>query len=100
MIESIVISMVLGAVAGFLAGLLGIGGGLVIVPALVGLFGLQGFPPKLIMLMALATSLGEYPLYFIGLYVRPSPLKGGVVAKCLPFGTGYCHWYFVGIIFG
>lgn len=57
MIEMVLFSMVLGAIAGFLAGLLGIGGGLVIVPVLVGLFSLQGFTPQLVMLMALATSL-------------------------------------------
>ncbi|MDH3871833.1 MAG: sulfite exporter TauE/SafE family protein, partial [Gammaproteobacteria bacterium] len=38
-----------GAVAGLLAGLLGIGGGLVIVPALAALFALQGFPNTLLM---------------------------------------------------
>ncbi|MEQ1638715.1 MAG: sulfite exporter TauE/SafE family protein [Methylococcales bacterium] len=57
MTEIMLFSMGLGAFAGFLAGLFGVGGGLVIVPALVGLFTLHGFPPKLIMLMALATSL-------------------------------------------
>lgn len=55
--EIVVLSLCLGAVAGFLAGLLGIGGGLVIVPALVALFSWQAFPPDLMMLMALATSL-------------------------------------------
>lgn len=57
MTEIVLLSMGLGAIAGFLAGLFGVGGGLVIVPALIGLFTLHGFPPKLIMLMALATSL-------------------------------------------
>ncbi|MFI3136666.1 MAG: sulfite exporter TauE/SafE family protein [Methylococcaceae bacterium] len=57
MLEIVLFSLLLGAFAGFLAGLLGVGGGLVIVPALVGLFSLHGFPPKAIMLMALATSL-------------------------------------------
>ena len=46
-----------GAVAGLLAGLLGIGGGLVIVPALAWLFALQGFDPATLMHFAVGTSL-------------------------------------------
>lgn len=51
-------SMVLGAVAGFFAGLFGIGGGLIIVPVLAMLFSAQGFAPESVMIMAVATSLG------------------------------------------
>ncbi len=50
---------VFGAFAGILAGLLGVGGGIVIVPMLVFLFNAQGFAPQHIMQMALATSLGS-----------------------------------------
>ena len=50
--------MALGSVVGFLAGLLGIGGGLIIVPALVYLLPLVGVSNEVIMPMALATSLG------------------------------------------
>lgn len=50
-------SVVLGMVAGLLAGLFGIGGGLVIVPVLVVLFSVQKFPAELVMLMSVATSL-------------------------------------------
>ena len=46
-----------GAVAGLLAGLLGIGGGLVIVPALAALFSLHGFPADDLMHFAIGTSL-------------------------------------------
>jgi uncharacterized protein len=49
--------LLLGALVGFLAGLLGIGGGLVIVPALVYLLPSLGIAPEVIMPMALATSL-------------------------------------------
>jgi uncharacterized protein len=46
-----------GAVAGIIAGLLGVGGGIVIVPALIWFFTAQGFSPDVIMQMALGTSL-------------------------------------------
>lgn len=48
-----------GAIAGVLAGLLGIGGGLVIVPMLVFCFVRQGIPEAMIMHLALGTSLAS-----------------------------------------
>jgi uncharacterized membrane protein YfcA len=49
----------LGVLVGIIAGLLGIGGGVVIVPILVFVFTTQGFSPQHIMQIALATSLGS-----------------------------------------
>jgi uncharacterized membrane protein YfcA len=49
----------LGAIAGVLAGLLGVGGGLVLVGALAWLLPLQGVPPEQAMHAALATSLAS-----------------------------------------
>lgn len=51
------IYLALGAFAGTLAGLFGIGGGLVIVPVLIFSFGLQGFSPEIAAHMAVGTSL-------------------------------------------
>ncbi|GAB3261873.1 sulfite exporter TauE/SafE family protein [Chitinimonas naiadis] len=48
-----------GAVAGLLAGLLGVGGGLIIVPALVAIFEASGFPSQHILHLALGTSLAS-----------------------------------------
>lgn len=49
--------MLLGAIAGFVAGLLGVGGGLVIVPLLAMMFTAQGFADSVIMHLAVGTSL-------------------------------------------
>ncbi len=57
MLFIIVSCIFLGALVGFLAGLLGIGGGLIIVPALVYLLPQLGISNEVIMPMALATSL-------------------------------------------
>ncbi|MCL2178748.1 MAG: sulfite exporter TauE/SafE family protein [Cystobacterineae bacterium] len=49
--------MSLGAVVGLLAGMLGVGGGFVIVPALMFIFGMQGLGGDMATQMAVATSL-------------------------------------------
>jgi len=54
--ESLIACLIVGAVAGVLAGLLGIGGGLIIVPALVFALGAQ-FPADSLMHVAVSTSL-------------------------------------------
>lgn len=53
----LVFYLLAGLAAGFLSGLLGIGGGLVLVPILVMLFSVQGFADTTIMPLALGTSL-------------------------------------------
>ncbi len=57
MIESLIFYLLLGAIAGLISGLFGLGGGVILVPALAWLFTSEGFPPNLIMQMAVATSL-------------------------------------------
>lgn len=57
MVELFLFSMLLGLIAGLLAGLFGLGGGVVIVPALVWLFSTHNFPNELVMISAVATSL-------------------------------------------
>jgi len=49
--------LVLGAVAGFFAGLLGVGGGAIMVPVLALMFDAQGFPEQHLMHLALGTSM-------------------------------------------
>jgi len=51
--------LILGAIVGILAGLLGVGGGLVIVPVLAAIFLWLGLPHEFIMHLALGTSLAS-----------------------------------------
>ncbi|PTN11709.1 sulfite exporter TauE/SafE family protein [Nitrosomonas aestuarii] len=51
------IYLLLGAIVGFFAGLLGIGGGLIIVPTLTLIFTVQDFPPESIFHLALGTTM-------------------------------------------
>lgn len=62
MLTALAIYLALGLVAGIMAGLLGIGGGLVLVVALVWLLPLQGVPGEAVMHAALATSLASIVL--------------------------------------
>ncbi|AOA57426.1 sulfite exporter TauE/SafE family protein [Acinetobacter larvae] len=53
----LIIYLAIGAIAGFAAGLFGVGGGLIIVPILYVVFTQQGYDPAVIMHLALGTSL-------------------------------------------
>lgn len=57
MLELFLFSVLLGVIAGLLSGLFGLGGGVIIVPALLWLFSTHQFPEQLIMIMSVATSL-------------------------------------------
>ncbi len=62
MLEIFILSIFAGAVGGLIAGLFGIGGGLILVPILVLLFKAHEFSPDYIMQMAVATSLATIVL--------------------------------------
>lgn len=78
MIEVFLASLLLGLIAGVLAGLFGIGGGLVIVPVLAFVFSAHGFPAEEVLLMAVATSLATIILTAISSVVAHHRL-GSVV---------------------
>jgi uncharacterized membrane protein YfcA len=83
MIDIFFACILLGMVAGLLAGLFGIGGGLVIVPVLALLFSSQGFPAERIMLMAVATSLATIILTSVSSVLAHHRLGSLMWAKVL-----------------
>jgi len=59
MLAEAALYLLLGSAVGILAGLLGVGGGLIIVPILAIIFAAQGMPVEIIMHLALGTSLAS-----------------------------------------
>jgi len=90
--------LVLGAIAGFLAGMFGVGGGLVLVPVLLFLFDAQQFPAEHLMLLALGTSMAA--ILFTSLaslreHHRHGAVNWRVVRNITPgilLGTGIGTW--------
>jgi uncharacterized membrane protein YfcA len=91
--------MFLGAFAGLMAGLLGIGGGLIIVPVLVFLLPIfQSLPPEQVMVVAIASSLcsiiftcsssawAHHQLHHISWNYTPALLIGAAIGAAI---TGY-----------
>jgi uncharacterized membrane protein YfcA len=74
--------IVLGSAVGFLAGLLGIGGGLLIVPMLSFLFTAQGFPDGHILHLALGTSLASIMFTSVSSF-RSHHKHGAVIWKAV-----------------
>ena len=74
---ALLVYLACGLVAGFLAGLLGVGGGLVIVPMLVFIFPWQGVPEELVQIMALGTSLASITITSVASF-RAHDKRGAV----------------------
>ncbi len=75
---TLLLYLVLGAFAGVMAGLLGVGGGLIIVPALVWIFRGQGMNDAIIMHLAIGTSLATIVVTSIS-SVRAHHRRGAVL---------------------
>ena len=73
--------MLVGAIVGFLAGLFGIGGGLVIVPTLVYLLPMMGIPDQMLMSTALGTSFATIVITGFSSAQRHHKL-GNIVLEC------------------
>lgn len=76
--ETLLIYLLVGAAAGTIAGLFGVGGGLIIVPALVLVYTALGIAPEILTHMAVATSLATIVITSIS-SIRTHHLKGAVV---------------------
>ena len=73
----VLILLLMGTFGGFAAGLLGVGGGMVLVPFVTMIFAAKGFPPNVVVHMAIATSLAT--IMFTSLSsVRAHHLHGAV----------------------
>ncbi len=84
--------MATGALAGLIAGMLGLGGGVILVPALFYLFSHQNFPPQITMHMALATSM--CCIIFTSSTAMVSHLKVGAIRWKL------VSWLVTGMVLG
>ena len=89
--------MVLGAIAGMLAGLFGIGGGIIVVPVLVLAFNLQGINPEIVFYMAIATSLAN--IIFTSLSAIRTHHKKAAIEWYLvkPIAVGMLGGSFIGV---
>lgn len=88
----LIIYLILGACAGVLAGLFGVGGGMIIVPVLVYSFALQGFAPEALTHMAVGTSLATIAFTSIN-SVRAHQKRGAVRWQLV-------RWMALGIVAG
>ncbi|MFK5893053.1 MAG: sulfite exporter TauE/SafE family protein [Pseudomonadota bacterium] len=87
-LEWIFIFLALGSFIGFMAGLLGIGGGGIMVPVLTSIFLLQGIAVEKVVHLALGTSMASIIVTSLS-SLRAHHLKGGViweVVKGMTFG--------------
>lgn len=88
MLTTLALYLLLGALAGVVAGLFGIGGGLLIVPVLVFTFELQGIPAAVLTHMAVATSLATIVITSIS-SIRTHHQHGAVRWELFrPLGVG------------
>ena len=109
----IVVFVALGAVVGFLAGLLGLGGGMTMVPVLTFVFTRQGFAPDHVVHMAIATatatilftsiaSMREHHRHGAVLWAVVAALAPGIIVGSLagPLAVGGMSTALVSAFFG
>lgn len=98
----LIIFLVIGALAGFAAGLFGVGGGTIIVPLLFIVFSQMGYDPDVVMHLALGTSLATIVVTSISSFMAHNKkgaviwpifknLAPGMALGCF-FGAGIAGW--------
>jgi len=99
MLTMVIALIALGSVTGFLAGLLGVGGGMMLVPFMTFLFTLSKFPPDQVVKMAIATSLATIIFTSVS-SLRAHHKKGAVRWDIMkPLGIGAFLGTFIGANF-
>ena len=88
MVEVFMFSLLAGAVGGVLAGLFGIGGGVVLVPILVFLFTARHFPADFVIIMAVATSLATIVMTSISAIIAHHRLGSVIWSKVFRLAPG------------
>ncbi|MCL2075888.1 MAG: sulfite exporter TauE/SafE family protein [Betaproteobacteria bacterium] len=86
-VEFVLLYLALGAVTGFFAGLLGVGGGATMVPVLVMLLAWQGFAPDVVMRLALGTSMAAILFtssFSARSHVRHNAVRWPIVMRITP----------------
>ena len=90
MLTLLISYLLLGACAGLIAGLFGLGGGIIIVPVLVFSFEAQGMAPEVLTHVAVGTSLATIIITSIS-SIRTHHKKGGVIWPIFwPLAAGIC----------
>lgn len=96
LVELTLIALAAGAFGGVIAGLLGVGGGIVIVPALYFALSLTGMDPALTMQVAVGTSLST--IVFTSLSSGIGHYRRGAIDTALL--RRWVPWIIVGVVFG
>ena len=96
MLSTVMGYLAVGAVSGFFAGLLGIGGGIVLVPALVWLLAGNGYPAEFVFQAALGTSMATI-LFTAASSLRAHHARGAVM---WPIVRIFAPGVLIGALFG
>jgi len=90
--------LITGIVAGLIAGLLGVGGGIIVVPVLIICFEAQGFSAETLTHMAIGTSLATIVFTSISSIINHHRMGSVLWATFKPMGLGICFGSVMGVL--